>query len=302
MKLSDIVKDKRAINRFSTLEIEFLNIQFNKYTYEEAVYVNLNTSIKITCPKHGIFEQKPIKHLNGQGCPKCSGKNKELIDFINEANSIHNTCYDYSKSIYTNATTKLNIICKIHGEFKITPNSHLGGQGCPKCRYLKSANSNKKFSIETLHKLAKVHNNKYIYCTNLQNIGMKEKIFIWCPIHGPFEQLIANHLKGCGCPSCAEYGFNPNKPAILYYLSINNGQAYKIGITNRTIKERFSMNKGKITILFHKNFELGARALKLEQWILKRYSKYKYNGVPLLTDGNTELFNIDISKGGIYGG
>ena len=33
--------------------------------------------------------------------------------------------------------------------------------------------------------------------------------------------------------------FQGDKPAILYYLSTNKGEAYKIGITNRSVEERF---------------------------------------------------------------
>ena len=36
--------------------------------------------------------------------------------------------------IYKNAITKGTIICKIHGEFLQTPNNHLSGKGCAKCR------------------------------------------------------------------------------------------------------------------------------------------------------------------------
>lgn len=35
--------------------------------------VEYNTAkIKITCKKHGVFEQSPTNHLSGQGCIKCN--------------------------------------------------------------------------------------------------------------------------------------------------------------------------------------------------------------------------------------
>lgn len=42
--------------------------------------------------------------------------------------------YDYSKVEYVNAKTKVCIICPEHGEFWQTPNGHLNGKGCPKCK------------------------------------------------------------------------------------------------------------------------------------------------------------------------
>jgi len=44
----------------------------DKYSYEECVYINSKTKVKITCKKHGLFEQRPDKHIEGQGCPVCN--------------------------------------------------------------------------------------------------------------------------------------------------------------------------------------------------------------------------------------
>ena len=52
-------------------------------------YIDSMTKVCIICPEHGEFWQTPNKHLNGQGCPKCVGKNKTTEDFINQLKSIH---------------------------------------------------------------------------------------------------------------------------------------------------------------------------------------------------------------------
>lgn len=45
------------------------------------------------------------------------------------------------------------------------------------------------------------HNNKYNYSqTNYK--GSKDKVIIICPIHGEFQQIAAEHLRGKGCPEC----------------------------------------------------------------------------------------------------
>ena len=46
----------------------------NKYDYTLVEYKNTATKVKIICPVHGIFEQRPNDHLNGKGCSKCSKK------------------------------------------------------------------------------------------------------------------------------------------------------------------------------------------------------------------------------------
>ncbi len=43
----------------------------DKYLYTLVKYVNSEVKVKITCPEHGVFEQRPTNHLQGQGCPKC---------------------------------------------------------------------------------------------------------------------------------------------------------------------------------------------------------------------------------------
>ncbi len=65
-------------------------------------------------------------------------------EFISKAINKHGDKYDYSKVNYINANTKINIICKEHGEFTQTPGSHLVGRGCMKCGKIKSALSSKK--------------------------------------------------------------------------------------------------------------------------------------------------------------
>lgn len=63
--------------------------------------------------------------------------------FIEKAQRIHNGKYDYSLVEYNGSTQKVKIQCAYHGVFEQTPNTHLGGHGCPKC-----AQHNKKALVE----------------------------------------------------------------------------------------------------------------------------------------------------------
>jgi hypothetical protein len=53
--------------------------------------------------------------------------------YIKQANEKHNNRYDYSKLNYVNASSKITIICKKHGEFNQDAKNHLKGGCCPKC-------------------------------------------------------------------------------------------------------------------------------------------------------------------------
>lgn len=54
--------------------------------------------------------------------------------FITKSKEKFGEKYDYSKTEYKNSKSSVIIICPIHGEFTIIPNSHLNSKtGCPKC-------------------------------------------------------------------------------------------------------------------------------------------------------------------------
>lgn len=46
-------------------------IHGNVYDYSEVNYVSNKIKVRIICPVHGIFEQKPNDHLSGSGCVLC---------------------------------------------------------------------------------------------------------------------------------------------------------------------------------------------------------------------------------------
>jgi len=120
-------------------------------------------------------------------------------EFIRRSKEKHGDKYDYSKSIYKNARTKIKIVCPNHGEFEQKSNSHFGGQGCIKCGgFIKS-------TIEEFIKKSKeVHGDKYDY-SKVDYINNKTKVIIVCPDHGEFEQRPDKHTRNHGCKECGMY-------------------------------------------------------------------------------------------------
>lgn len=51
-------------------------IHGDKYNYDFVEYINYNNKVKIECSEHGIFEQSPSHHFQGEGCLKCFHKKK----------------------------------------------------------------------------------------------------------------------------------------------------------------------------------------------------------------------------------
>ena len=192
--------------------IEKAKVIHSNYDYSKTIYENTLKNVEIICPIHGEFWQSPNAHLKGSGCPECGKlksikkRTKTTEQFIDEANTKHNNFYDYSDSKYVNSKTKVEIICPEHGKFKQTPNKHLNGQGCPKCRYIKSANSNTKTNNQFLIDARLIHGDKYDY-SKVVYVNDVTKVKIRCPIHGEFEKTPNNHLNTLlrqGCPICGE--------------------------------------------------------------------------------------------------
>lgn len=171
------------------------------YDYSNVDYKNSNTPVRIICPIHGEFSQKPAVHLRGNGCPKCGihkrtiKQTSDLDTFIRKVFKVHPK-YDFSKFKYINARTKGIVICPVHGEFKATPDSLLRGHKCIKCTGHYSPTT-----LEFIKRAKDIHNNKYDY-TNVSYTNAKQSISIKCPIHGIFTQIAEVHLRGNGCPSC----------------------------------------------------------------------------------------------------
>lgn len=186
-------------------------IHGDKYNYSLVKYINAKTKVKIMCPKHGVFEQTPDNHINGQTCGKCCGLHKTSHDFIKEAKLSHGDKYDYSKVEYVNRKTKVNIICPVHGEFKQLPYAHIFGQGCPKCIGFN------KTSMEFISEAKLIHGDKYDYSKVIYKAS-KDKVKITCQKHGDFKQTPNDHLRGKGCPICRE---SKGEEEISNYLTNN---------------------------------------------------------------------------------
>jgi len=167
------------------------------YNYSKVKYNKAIINVIIICQKHGEFLQTPNSHLNGAGCHICGGSKKSNTkEFIEKAKEIHQNKYDYSKVEYINTDTKIIIICKEHGEFLQTPNSHLRGCGCIIC-----GGHKKKTTEEFIVKAQQIHNNKYDY-SKVNYINKDMYVNIICKIHYNFLQTPHSHLHGSGCPSC----------------------------------------------------------------------------------------------------
>ena len=183
------------------------SVHGDRYDYSLVNYLDTKTKVEIICTEHGKFLQNSKDHLKGKGCKICGyDKRREKYslskdEFVEKAKSVHGDIYDYSHVNYTNAKTKIEIICPLHGSFFQLPYNHLSGKGCKECGH---AIGNEKSSLskdEFIEKANEVHNNLYDY-SKVEYKNYKTKVEIICKEHGSFFQTPNNHLDGKGCKEC----------------------------------------------------------------------------------------------------
>ncbi len=204
----------------------------NKYDYTKVNYISSLIKVIIICKKHGEFLQRPDMHVNrGDGCSLCKKEKmvKSTEEFLKSGNELHRNNYDYSEVNYIGVYDKIKIICKKHGSFMQTPNSHLRGNGCPNCNEY-----NLKLNKEEFIKRAiKIHGDRYNY-DNINYIDSRTKLEIMCYKHGIFNQLSNNHLQNHGCPLC-----DKSKGEIkIENLLMENNINYKTQYTFEDLKDK----------------------------------------------------------------
>jgi hypothetical protein len=316
--MSGIGCSKCANNKKLTTE-EFIErakeIHGDKYDYNKVDYQNNHTKIIIMCPEHGEFQQRPLQHLDGSDCPKCANiKRKQTI--LKKYGVPH-----VMQSLEVKAKLEQTILKKY---------------GVPHA--MQSPEVKAKIEQTNLRKYGMPYA-KQAHMTNTQDLTK--------------EYLEANFLNEAGEikvqemmqyfnikeTSCYNYiheldikfnyrtgngGFNPKEPATLYYIHDPQTNLYKIGITNRSVEERFGkgfcskrapriscvkpheiltggfhkfkfMESG-IAILEQTHFENGYDALEAESEILEEfsYARTLNESWPEELGGKTEFFDRDI--------
>ena len=282
----------------------------HRYNYSLSFYKNHREPVIIYCFMHGFFKQAPQKHLNGSGCTKCSliaqGRRRALSndEFIKKANLVHSLgVYDYSKSLYIKAKNKVIITCRKHGDFQITPNKHLGGQGCSKCGLESRGKKQTRTQISFINEATMQHDGKFDYSKSVYKRS-HEKLIIICRDHGEFKQTPASHLQGIGCPKCGFELTAWNKSAYTACAEINGKSCvylikcfsddesfYKIGITSTDLNYRFKKSKMPYSFIVISTKTEGASAdWDNEKKLHRNLKKFRYK--PLVSfGGETECFS-----------
>ena len=225
---------KCGIKNYVTLDelkVKCFEVHGYKFLYD---FKNLerDRTIKVTCEKHNnSFNIKWFNHIKQGhgGCNFClndfrnSLYRSDISSVLQRMSEIHKGIYDYSKvGEIVNLHHKISIICKKHGVFEQSANSHLQGHGCKLCAHEIISDINRMTTSEYVVLAKSVHGDEYDYST-LNYTGNKNPVKIVCKIHGEFIQYPSNHLKGHGCKSCANMELSSKAEKHLIEFIVSKG-------------------------------------------------------------------------------
>lgn len=176
-----------------------------RYDYSRSSLIgNFSQHVTIICPIHGEFQQRARYHVAGQGCKECQMDVQRISrdEFLHAARERHGDKYDYSAiGRFTSKKSRIELVCPVHGPFSQTVSDHMYRTGCARCGRIAGGKKHRVTPEQFVTRAREVHGDSYDY-SNVAPSGWENDVIIVCKKHGPFNQLMSNHLKGCGCPRC----------------------------------------------------------------------------------------------------
>ncbi len=253
-------------------------------------YTNLSTKIEFLCKKcNYIWLITPGNISRNQGCPKCSGHYtptfKEFTEIISKRN-----IKIISKYKYLN-TKSLFECLKCGHQWTKSASKIFHGMGCKKCLA-----KSKIFPKSEFENILKTKPFKML--GEYVKLGLKIE-FLCEKCNHRWMTTPARIKYGGNCPECSKIKTSmskyKNKKTTLYVIQFN-GNEIKIGVTQKTVKQRYQYENIIYNIIEEIVFEDGYEAFKLEQLILSKtidHKKYKNASEGPLSVGNTEMRGVE---------
>lgn len=204
-------------------------IDLSKFEYTGAT----GKSIAI-CPTHGEYLVSAASLSAGQACKQCyrerqaSGGMAQPVETItSRAQEVHANKYEYDRGAYKNSKTAMKVLCPEHGEFWVTPEVHIKGQGCPKCSKIKVRKARVRGSDMLVPKMIEKWGDRFDF-SHVSFEQSRDKFTLICKEHGEFQTSYRNFMKSTkGCPKCAR----PNRHISHDKMVAELYKKYKTGYT-----------------------------------------------------------------------
>jgi hypothetical protein len=237
--------------------------------------ITSGSGIKIwwVCDKGHEWQISADSRKRGANCPICAGK--KVLAGVNDLRTInpnlaaqwHPTKNEAlcASDVTANSGKSAWWICEFGHEWKSAIYNRQLGQGCPVCvgqKVLMGFNDLASRNPEVATQWSPTKNG---LISPTEVIAGTNKLFWWvCSEGHEWRTSPSKRLSGQGCPTCAVYGFDPNKPAVLYFIANQELYARKVGITNLGTSRLAEFKKSGWRILLTVNSEKGADVRTVE--------------------------------------
>lgn len=265
--------------------------------YDHESFISTKKPVRIKCRTHGWFETSAHSHLYSKPSTPCPGCRKDEAEQQREQQR--------------EAKRKEAARQKRHRDFMRALTAESEAEKAE--RLAKNREARRKRSERNFIKRArKMHGDAYEYDPQILGfVKASGRVNIICKRHGVFNQKIRNHIeRRRGCPYCGaersaemSVGWSRtdyirytearnNGRALLYVIKCrdNNETFYKIGITARSVKERFNNDMPyKYEVIREIKGDAGF-IYDAEKQFHKMNKKHKYEPV-IKFGGHTECFS-----------
>jgi len=193
-----------------------------------------------TCAAGHEWEARVYSRVAGRGCPICAGK-KVLAGFNDLATTDPKLSAEWHPTrnallpadLTAGMTTKVWWRCASGHEWEARANHRTRGAGCPTCANRKVHPGFNDLASARPDLAAEWHLTRNTVAPDEVTVHTSRKVWWLCSAEGhEWEATVGSRSAGNGCPSCASYGFDPDRPAVVYLLSHRRHEAYKVGIAN----------------------------------------------------------------------
>lgn len=199
--------------------------------------------------------------------------------------------YDYSKINYIRSVTPVELVCSEHGVFKRSPNSLLTSKkGCPKCSSKNAGKTNRIKTEEFINRASKTHNNEYDY-SKVECNGQYDTVKIICKVHGQFNQIVKNHLRGSGCYECSKLKISKSRT--------ENPTGWTLSDWIKTSETSSEFDSFKLYVLRFYNGEeefikIGRTFKKINRRFLKSVRRlYSYDELLIIQESPSLIYNTE---------
>jgi hypothetical protein len=228
-----ICSGNSVLKGFNDLESKYPDIAKQAHNWDPSTVTSMSNLVKEwICELKHAWKTTPAHRVIGQGCPTCGGKRvlKGFNDLVTVEPELSKEAFNWDPSTATRGSNRrVNWKCGLgHIYLAMIAKRTSENTGCPYCSNQKIlAGFNDLLTTNPeLADEADGWNPTTLAAFSNKKVGWK------CSQGHKWKSNVGNRSNGRGCPTCAIYGFDPNKHGWLYFIENGDLEMWQIGITN----------------------------------------------------------------------